>query len=159
MGYTTSFDGRFDLNKPLDRDTLVYLKNFSETRRMARRLPPKYGAEGEFYVNGERGSGDHDDNVIDYNTPPSTQPGLWCNWTPNEEGTAIEWNGAEKFYNYTEWLQYLITNFLAPKGYVLDGAVEWEGEDSNDFGLIVVEKNSINIKIGKKVYIDQYNDL
>ncbi len=39
------------------------------------------------------------------------------------------WNGAEKFYNYVEWLQYLIDKILAPRGYTLNGECQWFGEN------------------------------
>jgi hypothetical protein len=45
----------------------------------------------------------HDLSIIDHNYPPENQPGLWCQWIPNEDGTAICWDGGEKFYNSIEW--------------------------------------------------------
>jgi hypothetical protein len=137
LGYTTEFTGRFKLNKPLDDETYNYLVKFNETRRMARKLDPKYGVEGEFYVEGtgEFGQG-HEENVIDHNRPPSTQPSLWCGWRPSEDRKGIEWDGNEKFYGYCEWLAYLIKNFLTPKGYTLSGKVHYQGEESSDNGNI-----------------------
>jgi hypothetical protein len=55
----------------------------------------------------------------------------------------IEWDTGEKFYSYIEWLEYIIYNFLAPKGYVLNGSVEWYGEDRADVGTIVVKSNIV----------------
>lgn len=146
MGYTTDFEGSFKFNKKLNASLLSYLKKFNDTRRMARRLPVEFGTEGEFYV---EGGGDHgqgrDNDVIDHNRPPSTQPGLWCGWVPSEEGNALEWDGVEKFYNYVEWLSYLINNFLEPAGYKLTGAMFWQGEDNNDTGTIYVKNNVITV--------------
>ena len=130
MGYTTEFEGRFILNKPLDEETYTYLINFADSRRMKRDVDPKYGIEGEFYT------ADESTGVIDYNTPPSTQPGLWCQWIPSEDHKGIEWDGNEKFYNYREWLDYIIKNFLEPKGYKLSGTVKYQSERSNDRGII-----------------------
>jgi len=130
MGYTTDFDGQFDLDRPLCEGTRKYLQLFSETRRMKRDakkaakladptreavgLP--IGKEGEYFVGSTGYMGQDDDgSVINYNYPPSTQPGLWCQWVPNEDGTAIEWDGGEKFYEYVEWLEYIISNFLEPR--------------------------------------------
>ena len=145
MGYTTDFQGVFTLNKKLTPKLQEYLKKFANTRRMARKLPKKYGVEGEFYVDGGGMCGqDHEDSVIDYNHPPSTQPGLWCQWVPTDDGMGIEWDGGEKFYHYVEWLQYIVSNFLEPKGYVLNGTVSWHGEDSDDVGVIKVEDNVIH---------------
>lgn len=31
-------------------------------------------------------------------------PGIWCQWIINSNNK-LEWNGAEKFYYYVEWLR------------------------------------------------------
>jgi hypothetical protein len=115
------------------------------------------GTEGEFYC-GEGGAGQlHEDSIIEYNRPPSTQPGLWCQWVPTKDDKGLEWDGNEKFYAYTEWLTYIVENFLKPWGYVLNGTVKWQGEDSSDKGRLVVENNVV------KAYTEQewkeYTDL
>ena len=139
MGYSTDFDGEWKLNKPLDGETKTFLTKLANTRRMKRSgLDEKYGIEGEFFV-----GQDSDDSVVDYNRPPCTQPSLWCQWIPNDEGTAIEWDGGEKFYDYIPWIEYLIENILAPRGYVLNGDVSWNGEESSDFGIIRIENNVV----------------
>jgi len=140
MGYTTNFNGRFELNKELTPKMAQYLRLFSETRRMGRNVDEVFGIQGEFFV---FGSDFKESNVIDQNIEPSTQPSLWCNWTPSEDNHAIEWNGAEKFYYYTEWLVYIINKILAPNGYVLNGIVEWSGEETSDVGEIIVENNKV----------------
>ncbi len=146
MGYTTDFKGQFNLNKPLTPEDRTFLLNFSETRRMARNVEPKYGVEGEFYVDGGGSFGqERDASIIDYNRPPRTQPGLWCHWVPTENGNGLGWNGTEKFYYYVEWLEYIIKNFLAPKGYMLSGTVEFQGEDVVDHGWIVVKDNVVSL--------------
>ena len=144
MGYTTDFMGEFTTNKPLSEKMLNFLKTFNETRRMKRNVDGAYGVDGEFYVEGGGSYGqDHEPNVIDYNCSPSTQPGLLCQWTPAEDGEAIEWDGGEKFYSYTEWLVYLIHKVLAPNGYVLNGVVKWQGESMGDVGKITVVDNRV----------------
>jgi hypothetical protein len=125
--------------------------------RVATGLP--IGPSGAYFVGGAGfGGQSKDDSIINYNEPPEGQPGLWCQWVPNEEGTAIEWDGGEKFYNYVEWLQYLIHHFLAKWGYVLNGEVEWVGEDRSDTGKIVVENNEVTTKRGRVVYDDDDED-
>ena len=129
-----------------------------------------YGNEGEFFVGGKGWAGqDADESVTDFNTPPGQpdfkvgsdfteswkesqrriksgecQPSLWCQWilTDKEE---LQWDGSEKFYNYVEWLKYLINNFFEEWGIKLNGEVTWIGEDSNDRGKIVVEDNKVRI--------------
>ena len=167
MGYTTDFNGEFNLNKPLTSAQKNYLETFSYTRRMKRDeviaakledpvrtsvgLP--IGQDGAFFVNG-RGFGgqDEDESVTNGNCPPEGQPGLWCQWVPNSDGTAIIWDGGEKFYNYVEWLEYLIENFLNPWGYVVNGEMHWYGEDRDDMGIIVVENNVVKTKTARLVY-------
>jgi hypothetical protein len=122
-----------------------------DPKRNAVGLP--IGDEGEFFVGGDGFMGqDKDDSIKDYNYPPANQPGLWCQWIPNEEGTEIEWDGGEKFYDYVEWLEYLICKFLRPWGYTLNGEVEWQGEERIDVGKIVAEDNSLRILQGKIDY-------
>jgi hypothetical protein len=93
--------------------------------------------------------------VLDYNNAPLGQPGLWCQWIPTEDGTAIEWDGCEKFYDYIEWLEYLIENFLKPWGYVLEGTCEWQGEDRQDRGRIVVNNNVVKIQTATVIWSDE----
>lgn len=160
MGYDTMFQGFFRFNKPLSSAHRKYLLKFSEMRRMKRNndvlaavsdplrmavnLP--LGTEGEYFVNGKGFAGqDHDESILDHNTPPGKQPGLWCQWVPNRNGTIFRWNGTEKFYNYIEWLRYLIENFIKPWGYVLNGKVKWQGEHPGDFGTISVADNIVTI--------------
>jgi len=147
MGYTTEFHGSFKLNKCLSKQLLKYLKLFNYTRRMKRNFPDnKYGVEGEFYVDGTGFMGqDHESNIVDYNKPPCSQPSLWCQWGPNEDGTEIIWDGGEKFYNYIEWIIYIITRFLEPNGYKLNDCVDWIGEDPTDTGTIKITDNCVNI--------------
>ena len=57
--------------------------------------------------------------------------------------SGIEWNGREKFYRYEAWLFYLITHFLKPWGYTLQGRVPWRGQDRRDVGTIHVAHNRI----------------
>ena len=76
-------------------------------------------------------------------------PNIWCNWTPTDDRKGIEWNGAEKFYNYIEWIEYLIAEVFAPKGYVLSGDVEWVGDDIfDDQGIIRVVDNLVKFRSG-----------
>lgn len=145
MGYTTKFEGEFRINRKLDDDTFKLLKGLSETRRMKRAgLGEQYGIDGEFYIDGAGYMGqDTTPDVVDANSPPSTQPGLWCQWTPGDDRQSIAWDGEEKFYNYVTWIVYLINAVLKPRGYVVNGEVTWQGEESGDIGKIVVTDNDV----------------
>lgn len=169
MGYSTDLIGCFDLDKPLKPEHKAYLEAFAKTRRMRRNaartallndkiraavnLP--VGAEGGYYVGSKADFGqEHSPDVVDYNGPPEGQPGLWCQWVPTEDGDRIHWDGGEKFNYYVEWLEYLIAHFLKPWGYVLNGKMGWQGEDSSDRGTIWV-KNNVVKTVESKVIDDE----
>lgn len=153
MGYQTDFFGQFDFNKPLDDSTYKFLVGLASTRRMKRdneKLKEKYnrdfGTDGEYFCEVTENFGQvHDDTVVEYNQPPRTQPSLWLQWIPTEDRLHLEWDGNEKFYEYIEWLEYLIKNIIAPRGYILNGEVEWEGEERGDTGRIEVVDNIIKV--------------
>lgn len=78
--------------------------------------------------------------------PHKGMPGLYCQWIPNKDGTAIVYDGNEKFYDYVEWIEYLINKFLKPWGYVVNGEVYWQGDKVGDVGLITVKNNEVSAK-------------
>lgn len=81
-----------------------------------------------------------------------TKPGYYCQWVVTEDGKYLEWDGNEKFYDYVEWLEWLIKNFFEPKGIILNGSLEWDGEEKGDVGKITVKDNVVTVKEGKIVY-------
>lgn len=158
MGYTTDFEGQFRCTPALTPEQVAYLKAFSETRRMKRDFDKaavltddvridadvRLGPDARNFTGGVGDFGQGDDpSVVEHNTPPEGQPGLWCQWVPTEDGSAIEWDGNEKFYSYVPWLQYIIDEFLSPWGVRLDGHVEWQGEDREDMGKIIAKDDKI----------------
>lgn len=125
-----------------------------------------YGIDGQFFVGATGYAGqDTDASVIDYNQPPGqkpyavgftgikkhpnkgkNQPGLWCQWVvEGDDEQELKWDGGEKFYNYVEWLRYLIENFFTPWKVKLNGEVEWFGEDPDDRGKIVIKDNVVKV--------------
>ena len=166
MGYTTEFYGSLKFNKPVTEELKNYINKFNETRRMARdpeKIKLNYpnwkeecfngelGNEGEYFVGGKGFMGqDRDDSIINYNYPPIKQPGLWCQWIINDNGE-LEWDGNEKFYNYVEWLIYMINNFFVPSRYVLNGNIMFQGEDVDDFGTICVKDNVVTVQYGIRI--------
>ena len=165
MGYTTAFSGQFTITPKLKLHHNRYLKALATTRRMKRDpnvledyidklrqdvgLP--LGDEGEFYVGSVEDldwGQSRDKSIISYNLPPSNQPSLWLQWLPSEDGDCYMWDGAEKFYDYVDWLKYVIKNFFDPWGYKLNGQVAWSGEDRSDIGVITITDNLIDIGVG-----------
>lgn len=160
MGYTTEFSGGFNCTPQLSEEHANYLRQFAATRRMQRdpRKAEKLddplrqavglpiGKDGCYFVGGREFGGQGDDgSILDFNSPPADQPGLWCQWTPSRYTSSIEWDGGEKFYFYEEWLEYLIEHFLKPWGYKLNGEVSYAGEDENDRGIIYSKDNVVEV--------------
>ena len=159
MSYEIEYAGQFDLNTPLTEAHRAYLDRFSSTRRMKRNveelaLTPDpirmaallpNGPEGAYFVGSSAFMGQDMDapSVIEPDKPPTGQPGLWCVWSPNPEGTAIGCWEPSPVYEFSEWLQYLITNFLIPWGYTVSGEVTLTGDDEAELGKIVVVENRV----------------
>ena len=117
MGYTTEFRGSFKITPPLSEYDRDRIIKEAETR--------------------------HGDN---FKEDPK-YPGFWLHWVPNKEGTALGWDGGEKFYNYIGWLKFLINAYFEPGNYKLDGTVKWIGEDKfEDLGIITVKNNIVTVK-------------
>lgn len=65
-----------------------------------------------------------------------------CDWRVSDDGEALG-NEGEKTYYYVEQLEYLIKDFFAPRGYVLNGRVDWNGEETGDIGAIFIKDNVV----------------
>lgn len=156
MGYTTIFSGTFQINKPLDDETFQLIKEIATTRRMKRdetKLKNLYGknfgTEGEFFVDGKGSFGqESDETVLNNNAPPRTQPGLWCQWTVENDRKTITWDGGEKFYQADAWINYLIEAILKPRGYIVNGSVNALGDDPEDQWSIFAVDNELFTKLG-----------
>lgn len=158
MGYTTAFQGRIQIDPPLSAAEIDYLSRFSGTRRMDRALGP-------YHVDGQGFHGQaHEGDIRNYNSPPPCQPGLWCQWIPTEDGSALEWDGGEKFYSAPEWMAYLRTHFIslgassildpgsAPSCFTrhrMSGEIFAVGEDSTqDLYRLSVSDEGVFVEVG-----------
>lgn len=164
MGYTTTFWGSFIVTPPLSKEEIDYLKKFSESRRMHRK-------NGPYFVDGSAEFGQQaNPDVIDHNNPDPSQPGLWCQWVPSEDGKEIVWDEGEKFYAADEWIKYLIEHFLKPGakavgkvpgivgGHVVSGIMEAQGEEDNDRWMMDVKNNEVKVLRGRVVYGELEDD-
>jgi hypothetical protein len=147
MGYTTEFSGRIAVVPPLSADEIAYLNKFGKTRRMTRKSGP-YTVDGT----GLHGQDTSDGDVI-ADEPSEGQPGYWCQWVPTDDGTAIEWDGGEKFYESEEWMRYIIEHFLAPThicplpiltGHICNGSILAQGEEITDRWQLIVADNVVS---------------
>lgn len=169
MGYNTDFKGSLKFNKLVTPQLKEYINRFSATRRMPRNndkikeLYPNWkelcfmgelGYKGEYFAPDPKLTNfgqNHDDSILDYNGYTSAvHPGLWCQWIIDNNDELV-WDGNEKFYNYEAWLDYLINHFFEPLGYILNGDIEWQGEEIDDFGTIHVVDNVIEMQYGKRI--------
>jgi len=70
-------------------------------------------------------------------------PGSWCQWEPTADGSAIRWDGGEKFYDAAEWMRAVVEKFVAPAGSVANGTVLAQGEEADDRWAVVVEDSAV----------------
>jgi len=146
-----------------------YIRKFNQTRKMqlnvekAEKLDDPLriavglpiGIDGEYCLAVDDrlpDFGEKNELIVNYNVHPSTQPGLWCQWTIADNNKWIVWDEGDKFYEYVPWLVYFIKNFIVPFGYVANGTIEWDGEDSDDFGIVGVENNEVFVRYGISTY-------
>ena len=116
MGYTTDFDGQFEFNRKLTKKELQAMETLYETR--------------------------HEDGYKE-------KPSIWLQWIVvdgfDNDNHWVVWDGNEKFYNYIEWLEYLIKYFFKPNNLSITGRVRWRGEEFDDMGTINVEDNEVEV--------------
>jgi len=162
MGYTSYFSGSISVSPPLNEQEIAYLKDFSASRRMQRDNGPLYAVPGNDFGQ------DHAPDVRDYNHPAEGQPGLWCQWVPDEDGASIVWDEGEKFYNSAEWMKYIIDHLFSAEArtfvkqhwgedlrfehftfnHLFNGEIDVEGEDSADRWQLVVQNNRVLVAEG-----------
>ena len=156
MGYTTEFDGAFWFNKKVTDDFKEYINNFCCTRHMKmdvekikQDLPfwrmlgfdGKLGPDGAFILDFDNIWEGRRKYVLDFNNNEYC-PGIWCQWEITKDNEHLQWDGAEKFYNYKEWLEFLAENFFEPKGYKLSGVLYYWGEEEGDVGYLIANDNN-----------------
>ena len=171
MGYTTYFSGEVKLDPPLNEEQVAYIKAFSDSRRVDR-------VEGPYYVGDDRFANNFDNpNIRDHNRPDATQPGLWCQWIPTDDGKYLIWDDGEKFYCADDWMRYLIEHFLGADplanfedydpdnlvpdfgtGRMCNGRIFAEGEDSTDHWILDVVDNIVHVFHGEISYPQMPDD-
>ncbi|MET8629696.1 hypothetical protein ABZW30_39225 [Kitasatospora sp. NPDC004669] len=82
---------------------------------------------------------------------------MFCEREPTDDGSGIQWNRAEKFYDPTEWMHHLIDHFLKPgttaRGHpgfehftfdhVLNGVIDAVGAEEGDEWQLIVQNNTV----------------
>ena len=108
MGVTTDYLGHIEIVPPLNDSEMAYLHAFARSRRCWRPGGP-YEVEPA-----DPPTRNTDIDTERHNSIAEGQPSLWCQWTPCPQGCCLGWDGHEKFYAGTLWMQYLIDHFLRP---------------------------------------------
>lgn len=150
MGYTTDFNGTVTVTPPLNPAEMEFLRAFANSRRMRRPDGP-YSTRDYDY---------RDLGPDAYNESPVGQPSLWCDWEPTADGTGIEWNQTEKFYDADVWMRYVIDHFLKAGGlaqgqpgfedftfdHVVNGVIKAQGECPDDRWDLIVTDNQVTTR-------------
>lgn len=115
MGYTTSFEGKVDFSRPLA------VPEFNQLKELA-----------------------NYDQAL-YNKYSPEHPDSYNQWEPSEDGMSLRWNGGEKFYDYVDWLEWLVKNYFKPRSIELNGTFRYQGEEIGDVGRIEVKDSSVKL--------------
>lgn len=115
MGYTTNFEGKVNFSRPL---TVIEYNELCEMN-------------------------DDPEKCRQY-TPKDTLPNAYMQWVSNKDGTALVWDGGEKFYDYIHWLRWLIKYYFTPRDIILNGEFRWAGEEVSDVGVLKVLDNKVS---------------
>lgn len=115
MGYSTSFNGKINFDRVLTVSELRELEALAN-----------YSLQDE-----------------EFKKYADSWPQSYLQWSPTEDGQSLEWNGAEKFYDYVEWLEWLMDYYFTPKGIQCNGEMVWQGEEIGDIGKITVDNNVV----------------
>jgi hypothetical protein len=146
MGYDTKFTGRFAFSRPLTAKECAILQAVHDHRHQDDfKLP--YAASEIRPVEIEReifkpcyiGEG--------YDSISKKYPSRYCKWTVSLNKRALVWDKMEKFYNYVNWLEYLISHFFAVWGVQLNGTIKWKGANRGDQGTITMKNNKIRVEM------------
>lgn len=71
----------------------------------------------------------------------------YLQWVPSETLDALVWDEGEKFYDYEQWLQWIL-RWLADRGVRASGQLDWRGEDGSDIGRITVADSAVTVEKG-----------
>lgn len=79
-------------------------------------------------------------------------PGIrsYMQWVPSESLDAIVYDGNEKFYDYAQWLQWVLDQ-LQKMGVTAEGSIVWQGESTGDTGVLTVNANVLIVKKGNRM--------
>jgi hypothetical protein len=89
--------------------------------------------------------------ILEANKNPDTIPTgdrparSYMQWVPSETLDHIVYDGNEKFYDYVDWMKWLV-NYLKGIGITADGEIDWSGDQAGDTGTIVVANSEVTVR-------------
>ncbi|MCO5338561.1 hypothetical protein [Delftia tsuruhatensis] len=96
--------------------------------------------------------------LLEFNQEPDLiqgdKPNSYLQWVPSEDLSHIVWDEGEKFYDYNEWMTWLIRH-LDGIGIKVNGHLYWVGEDRTDTGEIAVIDSQMTVTPNKKAAMKQ----
>lgn len=158
MGYNIFYEGRINMDKPLDDRTYEIIKGLGETRRVmwdTKKLEAdgiakeeEIGLYGKFFFGTNGMNREEMDKftykyVIDNSRPPYGQPSLRGVWTVSDDKMGLIWNRNDHSYCGHEWLQYIVKTILVPRGYNPSGIINFTVGESYPKYHTIVKGNSV----------------
>lgn len=140
-GDVTVFDGYFQIDRPLDVETEDIMDALANGRCLARDVEKLakalnmgvaeckrlYGQEGQYFLGEDETSVLPAKRNFFENNDFSGQPPHSClRWEYHADDHTIRADDVEKHYCYQEWITLLVEDVLAPRGYVVNGTVDYE---------------------------------
>lgn len=167
MHKLTKLNGDISIEPPLNKEEIEYFTKFSNTRRIDRK-------RGPYFVGGSNNENDniHNDDILDFKTPPSCQPSSWCNWSVDEEGKKLFWNNDSSIENAKEWLDYIVTHFFGYEpvaklvhshrygffnGHKLNGTITVQ-KTKEESPIYIIAKNNI-VSMSNSLYMEEKQDI
>jgi len=166
MGYNTDFWGSISVTPPLNEHEINYLLQFAE-------CGPGSAPTGPYAVSSRDRCDDTAQGSPARLSAAQDAPSSACQWIPSDDGTELEYDQQEKFYESTVWMAYLIDTFLKPGAtvqhdlahripdweypeelehftfdHLCNGEVDAQGEDSPDRWRLVVRDNVVSTQQG-----------
>ena len=136
MGYTTYFEGSIVVTPALSPE---FIKRWNKATE---------GTPGKGFTRScANGVEETPDMLPGFE---GAKPQTWCHWQLTSIGNAtyIDWDGGEKFYDYIEWLQFLVAAIrkVEPRA-EFEGLIEWDGEGHGDTGVLRVNADG-QVEVG-----------
>lgn len=126
MGYETCMNGSLKVTPPMTAD------DFGAFQKLAAYYTPK---DADSAVQSLR----------DQMSGTNAEIDLLLGGDDTDASVPHELNIAGRDYNwhFQEGLDFVIENFFAPRGYVVNGELDWDGDDPGDSGTVYVKDNKV----------------